>query len=113
MARNVARKANTMLVTWEGWLYLRERQHEERSVTGKPFSEKSIARFKSNFDSYAKNGWKQIMEYDFGGCVGSPKNAWEEHRWTEWSISQMMNMLDEKGLPYKESEPIEVIDVYF
>lgn len=111
--KHVARKANTMLITWEGWLYLRERQHAERSETGRPLAEKTIERLKRNFEYHSKDGWKRIMEYDFGGCVGSPKNAWEEHRWTEWSISQMMNMLDEKGLPYKESEPIDVIDVYF
>lgn len=111
--KHVARMTNTMLVTWDSWVYLQNKMHEERSVTGKPLSEKSIARLRRGFEVSSRNGWRQICDYDFGGCNGSPVNAWEERRWTSWSVEDMARILDDAGLPHKESDPIEVIDVYF
>lgn len=51
------------------------------------------------------------MSGDLGGCNGVPENAWEEHRWTTWSIEDMKNILNEAGLSWKNGEEVEYISV--
>jgi hypothetical protein len=52
------------------------------------------------------------MDGDFGGCIGSPENSWEERRWTNWSAEDMIRILTEAGIPCERGESQEVIDVY-
>lgn len=101
------RKANTILVTWESYLYLQEKEYLER--WGKRRNEKQIQRLRNNFDSFAYNGYKQLMDGDLGGCNGHWENAWEERRWTSWSCEDMKRILNEAGLPYKDGKPTEYI----
>ena len=107
----IVHTVNTILLPLESVLYLHEEMHRQRSESGKPLSEKSIERLKRNFEYFAHEGFKEIHDGDFGGCIGNPHNGWEEHRWTSWSVKTMAKMLDEKGLPYKFGEPTEIISL--
>ena len=54
-------------------------------------AENIIARNRCNglqgtFEQFGHGGYKQLKSGDLGGCNGVPENAWEEHRWTTWSI---------------------------
>ena len=113
--RNVKRTTNTILLPLESYLFLHEegfRQWNERGET--KLSEKHRERLTRNFHCHKikASGLYAAHDGNFGGCKGDPHNAWEEGRWTSWSVSQMAHMLDEYGLPYEIGEPAEVIDVY-
>lgn len=100
-------KSSTILVPLESFLYLQDKQRFERS--GKHCSEQNIERLKYNFETFSYNGYKQIMNGDLGGCKGEPENAWEERRWTSWSVEDIKKILDEASLPWKEGEEQEYI----
>lgn len=85
-------------VPYESYLFLQEECHRQRSENGKPLSENFKKRLQYNLSS---NGTKKLHDYDLGGCIGDPHHAWEEHRWTSWSVKDMMAMLDKANLPYK------------
>lgn len=99
----------TILVPLESWMFLQCKGYQERC--GKPHSEKGIERLRRNFQEYSYQGYKQLMNGDLGGCNGNPENAWEEHRWTSWSVDDMKRILDEAGLPWKDGEEAEYISV--
>ena len=103
------RKDKAIKVTWDGYLYLSEEQHRQRCESGKPFSKRAIESLKRSFEL---NGG--IM-YDGsrGGCIGSPINAWEERRWTSWSVEDMKRMLNEKGFKWEDAGERESIDISF
>lgn len=103
---------DTLLVTWEGWLYLRTKMHEERSTSDKPISDKYVAKARRSFDRSARDGWGAVDDGSFGGCIGNPVNAWEERRWTSWSIADMKKILDGAKLPYKDGKPVKAIEIY-
>lgn len=105
----VLRKSQTVLVPLESFLYLQDKQRFERS--GKHSTEKSIEKLKRNFEQFSYDGYKQIMNGDLGGCKGKPENAWEEHRWTSWSVENVKSMLDEAGLSWKDGEETEYIEL--
>lgn len=105
--------AKTIAVPFESWFFLKEEQHRQRSETGKRLDKK---RWRTLFDGDAirscpMKGCKLLSDGDFGGCNGSPVHAWEEHRWTSWTLDDMKVMLDRAGLPWKDGECIECIDV--
>lgn len=102
-------KSPTLLVPFESWMFLQRKGYQERS--GKPHSEKGIERLRRNFQEHSYQGYKQLMNGDLGGCNGDPENAWEEHRWTSWSVDDMKKILDEAGLPWKDGEEAEYISV--
>jgi hypothetical protein len=114
--RNVVRTTNTILLPLESYLWLYEEGFKQRNERGETkLSDKSRERLTRNFDRFkhSKTGLYAAHDGNFGGCKGDPHNAWEEGRWTDWSVNQMARMLDEQGLPYEIGEPTEVIDVYF
>lgn len=99
----------TIAVPFESWFFLKEEQHKQRSEIGAPLNRK---RWEAVFGSDAiQSGpmacFKLLRDGDFGGCKGSPRSAFEEHRWTSWSIDEMKEMLDKAGLPWKEGNEIE------
>ena len=104
-------KKSTILVPLESYLYLQQKCHEERSETGRPLSEQTIERLKRSFNSLSYNGYYRLMDGDLGGCNGSPKNAYEERRWTSWSCEDMKRILSEAGLPCKDGEATETISL--
>ena len=103
------RKANTILLPWESYLYLQQKERNERCGDWK--TEKQIEKLKANFENFAHNGYKRLMDGDLGGCVGDWKNGYEEGRWTSWSCEDMKRILTEAGLPYKDGEETEYIAV--
>ena len=103
------KKANTILLPLESYLYLQDKSHLERC--GKHGSEKRIERLKKNFKEFSYNGYKQLMDGDLGGCVGNWENGYEEGRWTSWSCEDMKRILDEANLPYKDGKETEYIMV--
>lgn len=106
------RKRRQIKVTWEGWMCLQNEMHKQRSETGKPLSEKAIERMKNAFDDYKNpDGTKNVAEGQFGGCVGSPINAWEEGRWTSWSVEDMKRILEENGFEWEDAEDQEYISL--
>lgn len=105
----VLRKSATVLVPLDSFLFLQDRSYLERC--GKHHSEKHMERLKRNFEQFSYNGYKQIMNGDLGGCKGNPENAWEEHRWTSWSVEDIKRILDEAGLPWELGEEAEYIEL--
>ncbi len=103
------RKAKTILLPWESYLYLQQKGRNERCGDWK--TEKQIAKLKANFEEFSYNGYKRLLDGDLGGCVGDWKNGYEEGRWTSWSCEDMKRILDEAGLPYKDGEDTECVDV--
>ena len=103
------RKTNTLLLPWESYLYLQRKERKERC--GDCLKDEWIKRLKRGFDDLAKDGHKQIMDGDLGGCIGNPENAWEEGRWTSWTCEDMKRILDEAGLPYKDGDETEYIAI--
>lgn len=103
------RKANTILLPLESFLYLQDKSYFERC--GKHHTEKQIERLIRNFENFAHIGYKQLKDGDLGGCNGKPENGWEERRWTSWSCEDMKQILTEVGLPYKDGEETEYIAV--
>ena len=103
------RKASTILLPWESYLFLQQKMRSERCGDRK--TEKQVERLKINFDRLARNGYKQLMDGDLGGCHGPIENAFEQGRWTSWSCEDMKRILDEAGLPYKDGEETEYISV--
>ena len=97
----------TILVPYESWIYLQEKSYNER--IGKSFTEKIIERRKHSFEQHSRDGKKQLMNGDLGGCRGPVENAWEERRWTSWSVKDMAYMLDEAGLPWEAGGEVECI----
>lgn len=109
MNRPERRKSPTLLVPLESYLYLQEKSYSER--IGKSRSDKAKERLIRNFEQFSVDGMKQLMNGDLGGCKGKPENAWEEGRWTSWSVDEMAKILDEAGLPWKKGEDAEYIAV--
>lgn len=105
----VTRKKNSILVPVESWMYLKERQYRER--TGKELSEKSREVSLRDFNRFNKNGMKQLLDGDCGGCNGPVENAFEERRWTSWSANDMKRILDEANLPYEDGPVTDCIDL--
>ena len=103
-------KVRTVAMPWESWSFLFEEQHRQRCESGREISEKHWGRARREFDRFSRNGYKEVGDGDFGGCKGDPRNAWQERRWTSWSIEDMKRMLDEAGLPYGEDGVQERID---
>lgn len=101
-------KSPSILVPFESYLYLREEMHRQRSerANGRPLLESTVNRLRNQFQTYP-DGMRPLMDGDLGGCIGSPVNAYEEHRWTSWRISDMTKMLDAAGLPWKVGPVIE------
>lgn len=104
----------TIAVPFESWFFLQKEEHRQRSERGGQLTEKRWKdMFYSTADKNAASGSvKYIKSGDLGGCNGSPVHAWEEHRWTYWTLDDMKAMLDEAGLPYSEGEDIECCDVW-
>lgn len=103
----------SIAVPFESWFFLKKEEYRQRSEHGRQLTEK---RWKDVFYSVAdKKGVSGAVKYiksgDFGGCNGSPVHAWEEHRWTYWTLDEIKAMLDKAGLPYSEGEDIEYFDV--
>ncbi len=109
MSAMKVRKANTILLPLESYLYLQDKEYFERC--GRHKSDKMIAKLTQNFNQFQHNGYKRLMDGDLGGCVGKPENSYEEGRWTSWSCEDMKRILDEAGLPYKDGEETEYIAV--
>lgn len=101
-------KAKTIAVPFESWFYLQTESHNQRSESGKPLDKE---RFKRMFDNHVKalgrNGTKLLKPGDLGGCIGDPHHAYEEGRWTSWTLEQMKAMLDAAGLPWEDGEVVE------
>ena len=93
-------KAKTILVPLESYIYLNNKRRSERSNSDKPLNEERLA---VNFNRFARDGYKQIMDGDFGGCIGT--------RWTSWSCEDMKRILDKAGLPYKDGDDVEYIQL--
>lgn len=103
----------SILVPWESFWYLRMEMHRQRSA--RPNASVSN-KFRNNehkmFHNFCnKDGYKTVMDFAFGGCNGSPINAYAEGRWTSWSVKEMTQMLDAVGLPWKEGSSVEVIEL--
>ena len=99
-------KSKSIEVPFESFLFLQEecfRQRNERGMTH--FSENHIARLRKGYESCKPV--KYLMSGSLGGCNGSPIHAWEEGRWTSWTVDDMKRMLDENGLPWKDGPEIE------
>lgn len=107
MTYNKIRKVKTLELPYESLLYLREEMRRQR--TGRPLSDKAKDRIKRHMP---KSGFCIVDDGDFGGCDGDPQNAWEERRWTSWSVDTMIEMLDRANLPHGKIGESEVIDVY-
>ena len=101
--------AKTIAVPFESWFYLQSECHNQRSESGRPLNEE---RFRRMFDQHSRNGVNLLKSGDLGGCIGDPKNAFEEGRWTSWTLHQMKAMLDAVGLPWEDGEDVEYITVY-
>lgn len=104
----IIRTVNTIRVPYESYLYLQEEMHRQRSESGKPLSDKYKERLRNTCEIYADK-MRPLADGDLGGCNGDPHNAWEEHRWTSWSVKDMTRMLDDQGLPWAKGEPLERI----
>ena len=102
------RKQATIKLTFDSYYYLRNKQHEERSESGRALNKETIKR---QFDSNHPNGYFLATNGSFGGCKGSPVNAWEQGRWTSWKLEQLKEMLDNAGLPWEDGEEIETIEI--
>lgn len=102
-------KSPTILVPFESWMFLQEKGYQERC--GKQYSEILVGKMTRSFQEHSYQGYKQLMNGDLGGGNGNPENAWEEHRWTSWSVNDMKKILEEAGLPWKDGEEAEYITV--
>lgn len=107
MERPVRMTSPTILVTLESYLYLQEKSYFERC--GKKHSDRAKERLIRNFEHFSVDGMKALMNGDLGGCKGNPENAWEEGRWTSWSVDEMARILDEAKLPWMKGEEKEYI----
>ena len=105
----IVRKSPTILVPLDSFLFLQDKSYTGRA--SRHHSEKQMQRLTRNFEQFSYGGYKQLMSGDLGGCNGVPENAWEEHRWTTWSIEDMKNILNEAGLSWKNGEEVEYISV--
>lgn len=101
-------KSKAIRVPLESYLYLQSIMHLQRS--GKPLSNKYIEKLTNMFKSHYPKGIL-LMSGDLGGAVGDPKNSYEEHRWTSWSIEDLKQMLDEKKLSYVDGETVEYFNI--
>ncbi len=109
MNEPVMRKSPALFVPFESYLYLQDKCCLERS--GKHLSKKARQRLTRNFEQFAFDGKKKLKNGDLGGCNGDPENAWEEGRWTSWSVDDIAKILDEAGLPWSKSDDVEYIVV--
>lgn len=100
----------TIAVSFESWFFLKEEQYRQRSEIGGRSLNRKIWEAWFNRDAIHSGpmmGLKLLRDGDFGGCKGSPINAFEEHRWTSWTLDEMKEMLDKAGLSWKEGQEIE------
>lgn len=104
-------KRRTLRVPLESWIYLANEGCRQR--TGHEHTQKFIERLTREYENRYKEKGKEIIDKDFGGAIGDPKNSYEEGRWTAWTIEDIKAMLDKQGLPYKDGEEIEEINVWF
>ena len=104
-------KRKTIRVPLESLLYLHEIMRNQR--IGDHLSERSIERLTKNYNNHYKENGYELMDGSLGGAIGKPENSYEEHRWTDWNVQDMKEMLDKANLPYVDGEDIDVIDVYF
>ena len=107
----IFKKVNTIDLSLKAALYLRQVMHDERCKSGRsPLSENTVKRISNSFMG---KKFKRYHDGDFGGCNGSPINAWEEGRWTNWSVHTMEEMLRAEGFAegedFKIGEPEEII----
>ena len=102
-------KKNAIRLPLESLIYLNRVERKQR--IGNELSKKSIELITKNYNYYAKNGGKIVMDDDFGGAIGNPENSYEEGRWTNWKVEDMKKMLDEAKLPYEEVEGLERINI--
>ena len=107
----VAHKVNTILVPWESYLFLQDESRRQRSEEYKPRSDRSLEMLHRSFKMNSHNGLHELKDYDLGGCNGDPRNAWEERRWTSWSVQKMAEMLEENGLGYTFGAEKEIISL--
>lgn len=105
----IVKKSSTILVPLDSFLCLQDKSFYERC--GKHHNEEQMKRLTRNFEQFAHEGYKQLANGDLGGCKGDPENAWEEYRWTTWSVEDMKNILNEAGLLWKDGEEKEYISV--
>ena len=102
-------KSPSLEVPFESYLFLQKecfRQRNERPNA--TWTDKRTDRLRKSFDylTQGKHGMYMIGG-SLGGCNGSPIRAWEEGRWTNWSVDDMKRILDEAGLPWKDGPEIE------
>lgn len=103
-------KKRTIRVTLESWLYLHEIMRNQR--IGDHLSERTIERLTKEYNNHYKEKGHLLIDGDLGGAIGKPENSYEEHRWTNWSIEDMKEMLDKAGLPYTDGEDIDEMNIY-
>lgn len=102
-------KKQSIRIPFESYFFLASEQHKQRCEKeyrplNREFIEKRFIR--DNPNGYlATNG-------SFGGCNGSPVRAWEERRWTSWSIETLKQMLDDVGLPWEDGPIVEEISLF-
>lgn len=102
-------KKRAIKVPLDSWIYLINIQSMQRG--GHNISEHYKEHLTKEMErSYNKDG-HLLIDGSLGGAIGKPENSYEEHRWTDWSIDQMISMLDEVGLSYREVEPVDCIEV--
>lgn len=102
-------RVKTILVPFESWYYLKNKMRNERLGSDVPTDKKWLERKFNHTALY--DGWGRLMDGDLGGAIGKPENSYEEGRWTSWSVEDMKRMLDEAGLPYKDTKDTEVIGI--
>lgn len=101
---------NSILVPWESWWHLEDTSSCQRS--GQQHTEEQKEKMKRHFEDFAiYDGMKKILDYDFGGAVGNPERSYEEGRWTRWNCEDMKKILDEVGLPWRQGDLTEIINV--
>ena len=107
--KSVHGKTGTIYLPFESYMFLKAETQRQRSEHHPEISDFHRKELTNAFNRLSKNGMYEAHDGTFGGCNGSPINAWAEGRWIDWSVNEMAKMLDEQGLPYKMGEPVEVI----
>lgn len=89
---------------FESYCYLCVLSYEQRS--GLKADEKVLNRIKNEYNrrSRGKGSYIYVKDGELGGCDGDAKDGLLEKRWTQWSIEDIIRILDEKGLPWRTSQ---------
>ena len=94
--------SKTILVPFETWAFLRRRMSVERS--GRTLDDEAVARMWRR--CHKVNGDRvQLDKNSLGGVNASGK-------WYEWSVEEMVAMIEAEGLPFEPGDEIEYIEVY-